>query len=120
MAQLLCRFYEIVDEPGMFLSPSSRTALAKVGHDLFCIYSSLVEEALAAVPPRRAWKATQKFHLFQHLCEWQGPEQGNPRSWWTYADEDLMLHISKIAKSSHKTTMAEVCLYKWAVLVFDT
>ena len=60
-----------------------------------------------------------KFHLFQHLCEIQFQIKGNPRFFWTYADEDLVGHMKEIAQSCHPSTVNQVCMYKWLRLVFD-
>ena len=40
----------------------------------------------------KLWKMMPKLHIFVHLCEWQAVEVGNPRSYWTYADEVLKLY----------------------------
>ena len=53
------------------------------------------------ISPVKAWKVTQKWHLFTHLCEWQIPELTlNPRTYWTYADEDwpglVKTRVSKV------------------------
>jgi hypothetical protein len=115
--QLLCRFYEIIDSEGRYLSVEAKLEIAEVGRLLLTIYTQLSEEAVAAM--RRAWKETPKFHLFQHLCEVQCAGVGNPKFYWVYADEDLQRIMKAVALSCHSLNLAPMVLYKWLVLHFD-
>ena len=54
-----------------------------------------------------------------HLCEWQGPELGNPRFYWTYSDEDMVGTMVEVAESCHASTMAATAMVKWLVFAFD-
>ena len=36
-----------------------------------------------------SWRFKPKFHLFQELIEYTCPEQGTPKMFWTYRDEDF-------------------------------
>ena len=65
------------------------------------------------------WKLMPKLHLFLHLCEWQALEQGNPRYYWTYADEDLQGTMAEVAESCHASTMTTNALFKWLHICFD-
>ena len=60
-----------------------------------------------------------KAHLFQHLCEWQAVELGNPKFYWVYADEDLVGHMIEVGRSCHPTTVATTALFEWLLLAFD-
>ena len=117
MAQLLVRFYAILDAEGMFLTDSANAELADVGNKLCMLYSQLSVYAFQ----RRAklWKSNPKLHLFQHLCEWQVAESGmNPKYFWVYADEDLVGHMIEVAQTCHPSTMAVTALFKWVTLAF--
>ena len=60
------------------------------------------------------------WHLFLHLCEWAIPDTGlNPRSYWTYADEDIVGNLIEVAEGCHPATMAVVALTKWVLLAFE-
>ena len=60
-----------------------------------------------------------KLHIFVHLCEWQAGEFGNPRSYWTYADEDLVGLLVECAQSCHAKTVAPSALFKWVHVHFN-
>ena len=62
------------------------------------LYNALSKEAADDEASHR-WRLTPKVHLFQELAEFQGPAHGNPRNFWTYADEDFVGWIVKIARS---------------------
>ena len=117
LVQDLEAFYQILASEEMFLSPRAKESLPKLGRRMMGLYTALAEEA--ASQNVRKWKMTAKFHLFQHLLEWQCLEVCNPRFYWVYADEDLQRHVTEIASSCHSRTMCEVSLYKWMVLTFD-
>ena len=91
--------------------------LPTLGPDVFILCAALCREA--AAESKRAWKMVPNFHMCLHRCEWQGPVAGSPACWWTYADEDMVGHMVKIAKAVHPRTMAHACMYKWVVLFFD-
>ena len=59
-------------------------------------------------------------HQCLHLCEWQGPSAGNPRFYWTYADEDLVGSMIEVAESCHWSTMAITAMVKRLVMAFET
>ena len=75
------------------------------------LYASLAQEAVS--DGERLWKLMPKLHLFVHLCEWQAVEVGNPRSYWTYVDEDLVGLLIEVAESCHPKTLAFSALFKW-------
>ena len=118
VAQLLVRFYELLNENSMYLNEAAKTELARLGRRLCIIYSDLAADAL--VRGDKLWKVNPKLHIFNHLCEWQVPTWGiNPRFFWTYADEDLVGHMIEIATSLHTTTLPENALFKWLHLSFS-
>ena len=57
---------------------------------------------------------------FLHLCEWTIPDTGlNPRSYWTYADENLVGELVEVAETCHVTTMAAGGMTKWVLNALD-
>ena len=44
---------------------------------------------------------------------------GNPRSWWTYSDEDFQRVMKEMALSCHATHVPHMALYKWLVGMFE-
>ena len=40
---------------------------------------------------------------------------GNPRFWWTYADEDLQRVMKAIALCCHPLNLAPTALYRWLI-----
>ena len=111
ICQLLHRFYQILSNESMFLSASAKAEISKLGSDLCIVYSALSAKALREGV--KMWKMLPKLHLFDHLCCWQATESGNPRSYWTYADEDLVGLLIEVAESCHPKTMAASALLKW-------
>ena len=85
---------------------------------LCTLYAHLGNEA--AAKREKAWKGSPTFHIFLHLCQWQVPDlRLNPRSYWTYADEDLVGTLVDCAEKCHPSTMAWTALTKWVLLAFD-
>ena len=66
LCQILDRFYTILESEGRWLSEAAKDEVEPMGRLLFNIYRNLSREALGE--RRRAWKMTQKFHLWEHLC----------------------------------------------------
>ena len=117
VCQLLVRFYEILSSESMFLSASIREELPQLGQRLAQYYQVLSANALAA--KLQIWKMTPKLHLWMHLTMWQAIVHGNPRYWWTYADEDLVGLMVEIAETCHPRTVAVITLFKWLQIAFD-
>ena len=115
--QLVCRFYEILDESDRYLSDDQKRELYGLGGNFVDIYMKFSKEAVDK--NLRRWKAAQKFHLFQHLCEHQIPMFGNAKWYWTYSDEDFQKVIKEVALSCHPRTVCHVILYKWVVVFFE-
>ena len=111
LCQLLHRFYEILNEESQCFSPSANAEMASLGSKLCIIYSGLSSKYLA--DRERFFKMMPKLHLFDHLCSWQASEIGNPRSYWTYADEDLVGLLVECAQSCHVKTLAASAIFKW-------
>ena len=93
--------------------------IAKIGRQICMLYGQLAREFFEK--NIKMWKATPKFHIFLHLCEWQILDLGglNPRSYWCYADEDLVGTLVEIAESCHVSTIAVTGMMKWMLLVFN-
>ena len=62
VCQDLLRLYQILDSEPMFLSPSAKLAISKVGTRLATLYSSLAQSALES--RQRMWKLMPKLHIF--------------------------------------------------------
>ena len=61
------------------------------------MYRALWQEAIREGEEHR-WRLKPKAHMFQELAEYQGPILGNPRHFWTYADEDFVGWLAKLAR----------------------
>ena len=58
--------------------------------------------------------------MFKHMCKWHVPELLlNPRSYWTYADEDLVGKLMEIGESAHVLTLAVTSISKWLLNALD-
>ena len=117
VCQLLVQFYAILDSESQFLNPTAKMELPKLGQRLVGLYSFLA--GAAAGQGDRMWKLSPKLHLFQHLCEWQSVEFGNPRYYWTYSDEDLAGSMAEVSETCHPATMSSTALFKWVHLFFS-
>lgn len=98
------------------MSDHAKVELPRLGLRLCVLFSQLASEA--AMSRQKLWKTSPKLHLFQHVCEWQSIESGNPRFYWCYADEDLVGQLIEVAEACHAKTMAVTAMYKWLTLVF--
>ena len=93
------------------LNAEALAALALHGRRMCSFYAALSTES------PQGWKLTPKFHLLLHLVEHQAPLWGNPKHFWCYCDEDMIGHMVEVASSCHPSTMSEVALYKYALLL---
>ena len=116
LCQLLCEFYRLLDSQGMFLDDATAARLLRLGQQLCGLFAQLSSESLSK--GHRRWKMTPKVHMVLHLCEWQAPAAGNPKFFWTYADEDLVGSMIDVAESCHANTLAVTAMTKWMVLSF--
>ena len=96
--------YELLASESRFLSESAKAELPELGTNLCIIYSALSAKAIES--NEKMWKMMPKLHLFDHLCGWQAVEAGNPRFYWTYADEDLVGLLCECAQSCHVRALA--------------
>ena len=115
IAQLLDRFYVVLKNNGMFLTPESESEIATIGKQLVILYNAL--STAAAATQTKTWKFSPKFHMWLHLCEIQAGMY-NPRFFWTYADEDLVGQMLEVAQTCHASTLADTALYKYLLLHF--
>ena len=53
-----------------------------------------------------------KFHLFQHLVEFQLGHMGNPKLAWCYTDESNIGKAADIAEACHPSTVHRLVLQK--------
>ena len=117
IVQLLCEFYDWLAKEGVYMGEAATSRLPQVGQNLCALYGQLAREAFDR--KEKMWKMTPTFHLFLHLCEWQIPDlRLNPRSYWTYADENLVGSLVEVAESCHVSTLAATSMTKWVLLFF--
>jgi hypothetical protein len=109
--QLLIEFYNIIESSSQFLSEKAKENLPRIGMKLAQLYGELAQ--LAYSDEERLWKLSPKLHLLEHLLEVQAILYGNPRWYWTYADEDLVGLMIDIAEGCHPLTMPVSVLFKW-------
>ena len=114
VATLLGRWYELIDTTDRRFSDGVVQELKTIGRDFMGLYTGLSLEASRT--NTRAWKLVPKFHVFQRLSEWVPEEWGNPRFFWTYADEDMIGSLCEIGASCHPNTLSETALVQWLVL----
>ena len=100
-----------------FLSADAKLELPELGRSIVQLYNVFAAES--AVAKSKMWKGLPKLHLFQHMCEWQAPEYGNPRFWWCYADEDFVGQFIDVAESCHPKTLPVISIWKWLILIFE-
>ena len=79
------------------MSDGATSELPGLGQRLCRLDAKLSTEALGRKD--KLWKVTPKLHIFQHLCEWQGPELGNPAFYWVYAEVDLVGQMKEVAEA---------------------
>ena len=115
VATALTRIYEILKDQPRFMTEAAKDEVGRLSVSLFCIYRLLSVEALGA--RLLLWKMIPKFHIMQHIFEYQ--LFINPRFVWVYADEDLQKEVKHVALSCHPTKTPHMVLYKWAVSKFD-
>jgi hypothetical protein len=114
VAELLCRFYDILSEGDRFLSNAQKDELSRLGALFLTLYGDLSKEAVTNGV--RAWKLTPKFHAMIHICEQQAFL--NPRFSWTYRDEDFQRLLKQIAVQCHPSTVPHTVLYRWLIGIF--
>ena len=117
LCQLMCRFIELLDSEPLILSADAAEELKTLGLRFCDLYSDLAPTSYES--RIKAWKGSPKLHMFQHMCEWQGPELGNPRFFWTYADEDMVGRMIKAARSCHPATLSQMTMWKWLLNYYE-
>ena len=115
---MLCEFYNTIEAEGLHMQRRAVERIAVVGRQICVLYGQLSRDAVARHV--KAWKISPTFHIFEHLCEWQIPDvRLNPRSFWTYADEDLVGKLVEVAKCCHVSTIAPTAMAKWLILALQ-
>ena len=114
---MFCRFTETSQENDYWLTEDACIELRQLGGSFCKLYAEMAQKAHVA--HMKAWKGTPKLHLFQHLCEWQAAEWGNPRMYWTYGDEDFVGQMIKTATSCHPQTVHVVAMLKWLIRYYE-
>lgn len=93
--QRLERYYTIIESYGHYLPSGVSAELLQCVHELLLHYTLLARMAMSA--GLCLWLVVPKFHYFYHLA-WFG-RYANPKMGWTYADEDFVGRIARVAKS---------------------
>ena len=114
----MVRYYDILKTAPDYLDPNHIAEMRTIGRSVGRAY-----ELLAAIYKERnvrMFKMMPKVHLFQHLTEYMiGYWRTNPRTFWTYQDEDLVGAVLSAAHATHPKTMCLILLYKWLLQNFD-
>ena len=110
VAGLLVACYDILESESQFLSAAAKHKLPRIGQKLAECYGCLAR--IAFDRGEKLWKLSPKLHLMEHLLEYQCIQAGNPRWYWTYADEDLVGLMIDIAEGCHANTLAYSVLFK--------
>ena len=113
--EALADFYEMIEvKPRRFTDDDMQQASLLMKVVCSC-YASLAKEANEA--GLYEWRMVPKLHLCLHLVDYTIPLWGNPRFYWTYADEDLVGHVIEVAQSYHPLTMPAIALFKQIALI---
>lgn len=91
---MLAELYTFLDEVPW---PADRAAV--LARKFVLLYCALGREAMAKSTDGTSvyWRFKPKFHLFLELVEFVAPDQGCPKLFWTYRDEDYGGYLSKLA-----------------------
>jgi hypothetical protein len=88
-------FYDIINVRQMFLEPHESARLIEHVHKSCLCYAALAKRGADA--GTKLYNLTPKFHYWMHMAWFAKFE--NPRQSWTYANEDYVGRIAKVAKS---------------------
>lgn len=91
----LGRFYAAIATQEHYLTPDESNEVLASVHECCLHYVALARMATAR--GRNLWLVTPKFHYWFHLAVFA--RFANPRTSWTYADEDYVGRLAKVAKS---------------------
>ena len=89
---LLAEIYSYLD-----VTPWPAAAAATATRKFVLLYRALETEAIAKQADSVFWRVKPKFHLFIELVEFVAVQQGSPKAFWTYRDEDFGGQLSKLA-----------------------
>ena len=89
---LLAESYSYLD-----VTPWPAAAAATATRKFVLLYHALETEAIAKQADSVFWRVKPKFHLFIELVEFVAVQQGSPKAFWTYRDEDFGGQLSKLA-----------------------
>lgn len=99
---LLAFLYRSLDEPQWPLEEA-----AAAGRKMLLLYSALRAEQ-TALGNCVFWQLKPKHHLLLELLEFVAADQGNPKLYWTYADEDFGGWLAALARrrGGHRTPVS--------------
>ena len=74
---------------------------------------------LNADASRARWKMRPKLHTMGHISQDANSSGRNPRSWWSFKDEENMGKLSRIASAVHAQKVCSRALERWCVQFFN-
>ena len=92
----LHRMFSIVTEQGLLMEPHAIREYQEMT-DAYLVASHFLAARSRRLMDMR-WRMTQKFHHLVHIAH--HARFRNPRSGWTFLDEDLMGRIAKLCKAA--------------------
>ena len=107
--------YKAMEAEPIVSALPAKVSLAREALQLHKFYNVLSTAALDS--GRKGYKIMPKLHLLLHLFDWQVREPGlNPRSYWCYAEDDLVGSLVEIAQSCHALKLAPIATTKWTII----
>ena len=82
-------------------------------------YLALASAAAESVPLKARYNMKPKFHQFDHRLRRAIVAKANPGFWWTFADEDMLGTMSRLASSCHGSTLGNRCAQRWLLWYFQ-
>ena len=99
-----------------YLKPEELLRLDRATRILLTCSKTLASRSCALGQSR--WKIRAKLHVMFHLNLDAQANRRNPRSWWSFKEEETMGKLSRIAAATHAVTLATRTLERWCVQFF--
>ena len=83
------------------------------------LYSFLLKDGLMGglhdcLPRYKLW---QKAHVMLHITAQAVAGRRNPRSWWSFKEEETMGRLSKIAVGTHAVSVCNLVVVRYLVVM---
>ena len=101
---------------GMFLSSRQARRIEFLRSTFFNGYTKLSTEAAQSGHAR--YGMVPKFHYLDHILRDAATVRLNPVTHWTFAEEDMMGKMAKMAVKSHALTLPRSTLQRWILQFF--